>query len=84
VQQLRGLNLSLQAGAVESELHVFGPEIPQGADDAVAAQVGGIRHGRSPVAFHAARILVQQARVTQHQRADRIEIHCGLRIELSD
>jgi hypothetical protein len=80
MQQPGRLELSLQACTLEGELQIVGTQTPQELDDAVATEVGRIRHRRSPVALDAARVLLHQPRMPRHQRAHRFEVVAADRI----
>ena len=67
VQPPRRVELALEAGPVERELHVRGAELAEHRDDPVAPEVRRVRHRRPPVADHAAGVLVEQARMPRHQ-----------------
>jgi hypothetical protein len=67
-------DLALEASASEGELQVGCTKAAKDLDDSILAEVGGIRHRRSPVAFYPSGILTQQAGIAQHHGAHRLDI----------
>src|ERR1700689_1741720 len=51
LQAAGGFDPALQAGAVEGMLQVFGTQLAQHGDNRVLANVGGVGHGRTPIAL---------------------------------
>jgi hypothetical protein len=69
-----GFEAALEAGAAESELKILCAELAKHGDDGVLAEVGGVGHGRSPVALDAAGVFGQQARVLQDEFSDGVDV----------
>src|SRR5437764_13862789 len=65
----RGGDLSLQTSTLECMLHVVGAEIAKHRDNAIPSEVRGVGHRWSPVPFDAARVLDEQRRVLDDERA---------------
>ena len=70
MQPARCVDPALQTSAIEGKLQILGTQPPEHLDDGVLTEVGGVGHGRPPVAGNATSVFAQQAGIAQHQIAN--------------